>query len=328
MGNSNIFPQGFIPFGMAMVDTKFKTHSVDSLLVVNVTRTKTHSVDASIRLIQVLTYSVNAMLQKSIVRTHAVNSILRNTSVISHGVDSIILTNTSIVKEYDVDAFLIQTLYPSYGLDTILRKLQTKTHGVDAKLSRSLNYSVNSILKLHRTLTHSVDSSIVGQLVDTPSDISHEYGTVPYGGSDGPFEPTSLGGNFFRYPALLTLAGQMLTDESRGPLTENRDERSVIIDLASGKKKKFIKSVRRTWTVSWDNVAMTSEFTVDGFAGRNEIRAIAQSADPMMLLIHDGRNLQERYTVFIDSYSDDVVMRYGEGDLFRYKLSLTLVEQG
>lgn len=132
----------------------------------------------------------------------------------------------------------------------------------------------------------------------------------------------------FRYPALISLQGQILTDESRGPLQEDRDERATTVDLASGKKKKFIKSVKRKWTVSWDNVAMNAANTVDGKAGRNELRAIAESAGTMTLLIHDGRNSQESYTVFIETFNNEVVMRHGEGDQFRYKMNISLVEQG
>ena len=132
----------------------------------------------------------------------------------------------------------------------------------------------------------------------------------------------------FRYPNLVQLNGVDLTDESRQPLQESRDERSVVVDLASGKKKKFIKGIRRKWSISWDNVAMTATDTVDGKGGRNEIRSLAQSGGSMTLVIQDGRNTPETYTVFVDNYSDELQMRRGEGDMFRYKVSIDLEEQG
>lgn len=132
----------------------------------------------------------------------------------------------------------------------------------------------------------------------------------------------------FRYPALLRLGGVTLTDESRQPLKEDRDERSVDVELASGKIKKYIKGIRRSWTVSWTNVAMTATDTVDGFGGRNEIRALAQNGGVLELIIQDGRNANETYQVYIEAYDDEVTMRRGAGDMFRYTVNLALKEVG
>lgn len=132
----------------------------------------------------------------------------------------------------------------------------------------------------------------------------------------------------FRYPALIKLNTTTLTDESRGPLKEDRDERSVKLTLASGRIRKYIKGIRRKWDVSWENVAMDSSNTIDGFAGRNEIRSLAQSGDTLTLTIQDGRNTDETYTVFIDSYTDEVVMRQGPGEMFRYSVKMSLIEEG
>ena len=131
----------------------------------------------------------------------------------------------------------------------------------------------------------------------------------------------------FRYPSLIKLNNDVLTDESRAPLSETRDERSTVVELASGKRRKFIKGVRKQWSITWDNVAMTSEFTVDGNGGRNEIRSLAQSGGELTLVIRDGRNADETYTVFVTDYKEDLVMRR-PGDLQRYNLQLGLEEVG
>jgi hypothetical protein len=130
-----------------------------------------------------------------------------------------------------------------------------------------------------------------------------------------------------RYPNIVKIGNDEITDESRAPLTEDRDERSVIVDLASGKKKKFVKSVRRTWSISWDNVAANASETVDGKGGRDELRSIAEGAGFITLLIQDGRNPTETYTVHVTSYNEEVLQRRGDGG-FRYKVSIELEEQG
>lgn len=129
----------------------------------------------------------------------------------------------------------------------------------------------------------------------------------------------------FSLPNLIKLNGTELTDESRQPLQESRDERSVTIELATGKKRKFIKSIARKWDINWENVADSASRTVDGFAGRDEIRALAQSGATMTLVIQDGRNPDETYTVFVDSYDEELLMR--RSGFYRYKVSLSLEEQ-
>ena len=132
----------------------------------------------------------------------------------------------------------------------------------------------------------------------------------------------------FRYPNIIRLAGVNLTDESRGPLQEARDERSIEVALASGKIKKFVQQVARTWSVSWENVGMSADETIDGFGARNELRSIAEGAGAIELVIQDGRNAPETYTVYIDDYDEEIVMRQGPGQMFRYKLNLSLKERG
>lgn len=128
----------------------------------------------------------------------------------------------------------------------------------------------------------------------------------------------------FRYPNLISVNGVELTDESREPLQEDRDERSSVVELASGKKKKFIKGIRRKWSINWTNVAESSSQTVDGKGGRNDIRTLAQLGTPLTFVIHDGK-VTETYTVFVDSYSESLIMRRTN---FRYSVTLSLEEQG
>lgn len=130
-----------------------------------------------------------------------------------------------------------------------------------------------------------------------------------------------------RYPNIITIGDVKLTDESRDPLSEERDERSIIVSLASGKRKKFVQGVFRRWKVEWSNVGAHSGETVDGFGGRDEIRSIAEGAGYVTLKIQDGRNPEETYIVEVDSYQEEVLSRRGSGG-FRYRVSLSLVEQG
>lgn len=128
------------------------------------------------------------------------------------------------------------------------------------------------------------------------------------------------------YPNLISLGGVQLTDEGRQPIQEDRDERSVIVDLASGKKRKFIKGVRKTWNISWEWVPMDASLTIDGHGGRNEIRSLAQGGAPLIFTYQDSHNPLETYTVFVSEYSENVVFRRAQGS--RYQITLSLEEQG
>jgi hypothetical protein len=46
---------------------------------------------------------------------------------------------------------------------------------------------------------------------------------------------------------------------------------------------------------------------------------------PLALVIQDGHNTAENYTVFVTDYSEELVMRLG---VWRYKVDLSLKEQG
>lgn len=130
----------------------------------------------------------------------------------------------------------------------------------------------------------------------------------------------------FIYPNLISLGGQELTDESRNAITEQRDAREVVVELASGKKRKYIKGIRKTWDIDWEYMPMDSTKTIDGKGGRNELRSQAQSGSPLQFQFKDGANPLETYTVFVKDYSEQMVLRRGEGS--RFRITLSLEEQG
>jgi hypothetical protein len=129
-----------------------------------------------------------------------------------------------------------------------------------------------------------------------------------------------------RYPNLVTVNGVSLTDESR-TFSEDRDERSIKVTLASGRTKKFVQGVWRTWSISWSNVAANATETVDGHGGRDEIRSIAEGAGFVQLILDGGEGDDEIYMVEVTGYKEDVLQRRGPGG-FRYSCSLDLAEQG
>lgn len=130
----------------------------------------------------------------------------------------------------------------------------------------------------------------------------------------------------FIYPTYVSLQGIELTEEGRKPVSEERDERSIVVTLASGKNKKYIQGVYRTFTIEWEMVPKTTARTIDGKGGRDQIRSIAQSGGTMTLVLKENNTTTETYTVFLESYTETHVFRRGEGS--RYNISIQLEEQG
>jgi hypothetical protein len=128
-----------------------------------------------------------------------------------------------------------------------------------------------------------------------------------------------------RYPTLVTLGGVALTEEGRKPVPESRDERSVSKELASGKIRKYIKKSARKWTVEWELVPVSSSKTIDGKGGRDEIRALAYAQTTKVLILNDGYHSAETYTVWIDDYQEECILRRGIDS--RYRITIELTEQ-
>lgn len=132
----------------------------------------------------------------------------------------------------------------------------------------------------------------------------------------------------FSMPNLIAIGDVELTDESREPLQTQRDERMVEIELANGAKRRYIKGVYRKWSISWSNVSSDEAFTVDGKGGRNQIsNALLGSYGSISLRIKDGI-YDDTYTVFVDSYEEELLQRRNTEEGFRYRISVTLVETG
>jgi hypothetical protein len=127
-------------------------------------------------------------------------------------------------------------------------------------------------------------------------------------------------------PNIISLNGVEFTDESREPLQTQRDERMVEVELANGSKRRYIKGLYKKWTIQWTNVSADATYTIDGFGGRNQISSVAlDSYGSMDLRVKDGLH-DNTYTVFVESYEEELLQRRSTEEGFRYRISLTLVQ--
>jgi hypothetical protein len=130
----------------------------------------------------------------------------------------------------------------------------------------------------------------------------------------------------FSMPAVVTLNGVTLTDESRGGVMVTLDPRVIDKQLASGKRIKYLLKNCRIFSITWENVAGDATTTVDGFGGADEIRDLAFTAEVMTLGLTYTNGNTDEYQVFVTGHSEQILMR--RNYMLRYTVTLDLEEQG
>lgn len=116
-----------------------------------------------------------------------------------------------------------------------------------------------------------------------------------------------------------------LTDESRTGVSIDLDQRFVEKTLASGRKKRFLLRNCHTFSVGWEMIPANAAGTIDGFLGRDEIKALANLGVPLVFTLRaDNDTTMYDALCFVTDYSEEIVFRRGTPDNFRYKISLSL----
>lgn len=125
---------------------------------------------------------------------------------------------------------------------------------------------------------------------------------------------------------ILSLNGLEFTDQGR-TLSENREERSVVVQLASGKIKKYIMAIKKNWSISWQWLPNDPSFTHDGLNARDQLRGIAYVGNTFTMLLRNNYGQTDSYTVWVESYSEEMIRRDDVSGQYFYNVSLELKEQ-
>lgn len=134
-------------------------------------------------------------------------------------------------------------------------------------------------------------------------------------------------GNTLFFPAAIWIDNVQLTDQGRGPVTRARDERFVGVELANGTRKRYVKAVKRTFSMSWSYIPDDSTCTIDGYAARDTIVSlIGDSEDAHTLRFFYQNGKYEEFTVFVSSYSEDLIKRDPQSGFFLWSLSIGFEE--
>lgn len=134
-------------------------------------------------------------------------------------------------------------------------------------------------------------------------------------------------GNTLFYPAAIWIDNVQLTDQGRTPVTRSRDERSTSVELANGTRKRYIKAVKHTFSTSWSYLPDDTTCTIDGYAARTEMVDLFGDANQSHLLRFFYENGKyEEFTVFVTSYSEELVKRDPVSGVFIWSVSVEFEE--
>lgn len=130
------------------------------------------------------------------------------------------------------------------------------------------------------------------------------------------------------FPAGIWLDNEALTDQGRSPIVVGRDERSVGLELASGKRKRYIKAIKHKFGMSWSWLPDSQYDTIDGGLARTKIKElIGESRTTHTLRFFDRNGGHEEFTVFVNSYQETLVRRDPHSGTHFWEVTIELEEQ-
>lgn len=123
-----------------------------------------------------------------------------------------------------------------------------------------------------------------------------------------------------------------LTDQGR-TFSMARDERSVPVTLSNGIVKKYFMAVKYSFSLSWTFLPSSHLKTYDGKYARDKIKELTDYIDgPLTLTLQrtaSGSPVGDTtsYTVWVESYSEDIIRRDYISNNIWYEVKLDLKEQ-
>lgn len=134
-------------------------------------------------------------------------------------------------------------------------------------------------------------------------------------------------GNTLFFPAAIWIDNVPLTDQGRGPIVRSRDERYVSNELANGTRKRYTKAVKHTFSTSWTYLADDTLCNIDGYASREEmVKLFGDTSGDHTLRLFYKNGEYEEFTVFVNSYEEQLVRRDPQSGKFIWELSVEFEE--
>ena len=124
---------------------------------------------------------------------------------------------------------------------------------------------------------------------------------------------------------LIQLGGYEFTDQGR-TWSEQREEKFVEVELANGNIVRYVKAIKHKWTLDWKWMPNAGSATYDNKNARDILWNLVQQGTTLSFVLRRNIDLTaSTYTVFVDTYSEDLIRR--DSGIYYYNVKLELKEQ-
>ena len=129
----------------------------------------------------------------------------------------------------------------------------------------------------------------------------------------------------FLKPQLMRFDFDNITDHNRSELSISHERIETSERMADGTLRKSVVATKKEFSCSWTDVPHTSEFTVDGFWGANELTDFyMDTPGPFWLNLVEGDGNLQSYFVVIEDFSCALKKR-GLFDMYDVEISMVEV---
>jgi len=125
---------------------------------------------------------------------------------------------------------------------------------------------------------------------------------------------------------MVTLDGTEITEHGK-KFSDNESISASDVELDSGINKRYIRKNKKVFNLSFTYLPNLAAYTVDGRAGRDFLKSLAQKRGTISLVTKlSPESSDESFTVYATSYSETLIKRDVENRCAYYDVSMGFEE--
>lgn len=128
------------------------------------------------------------------------------------------------------------------------------------------------------------------------------------------------------YANFMAIDGTEITDQGR-TFSKDREERAVMVELANGTLKKYIKGIKTVFNFSWEYLPNVAADTHDNKGARDVLISKNDGNTHTLALRETPGGAATSYTAFVTSYTEEILRRDYVAGRHLYRISMTFTEQ-
>ena len=126
--------------------------------------------------------------------------------------------------------------------------------------------------------------------------------------------------------SFLSLNSQEITEQGR-ELSDTININASEVELDSGSKRRYYRSIKRTFSLQWQWLPSLQNKTIDNRKGRDYLKSLTGIADKITMTIKiDANDDAETIDVYLQSYSEDLLRRSPSEACDYYQVNMVFEE--